>query len=492
MSDIGNQPSNTAFLVDTFSGNGSTTSFTMSIAPATPNSVFVIVSGVVQSPLTYSVVGTSLNFTQAPPVGTNNIVCRYLALPASNVTTTAYRIYTELTATAGQTTFSPASYTPGFIDVYRNGIKLNNSSYTATNGTTIVLNNATNLNDSIVVIGFYVSSVLNAIPNNGGIISSSLLDVGSKTGVGAMQLPSGTTAQRPSAPTGGMLRFNTDSTVTTAELYNGSTWLPLNNLPGSVNNPATSISQLALFNSASGTYYFKYSGTQFTAYVQFNGPSGKAWMHVGTINDSNEGNTNSSAHIWSASFNATQAASPWDDSTTFGTISFTADYKSPAWALAPFVRWGLKDNGGAFRDLFYTNTISSNNSSFSAYWGSLSWGANGSDVANAAYSAGRVFGQSVTSYGVSDPTLLGTRSIVLLKYGERDGVQDTNKDRSMICGYNYAAGDGVDSPEGLGCFTLLSGTQYYRDIVPSANAADNPPSSITGAPLNYTLWITDY
>lgn len=219
MSYIGNQPSNTAFLVDTFSGNGSTTAFTMTIAPATANSVFVIVSGVVQSPLTYSVVGNTLTFSQSPPTGTNNIVCRYLALPASNVTTTAYRNYSEFTATLNQTTFTPSSYTLGFIDVYRNGVKLNNSSYTAANGTTVVLGTAAASGDSIVIISFFVSSVLNAIPNTAGSVGVGNYDVSGQGGTGAFQLPAGTTGQRPGSPSVGMQRWN--STLGQAEIYVG-------------------------------------------------------------------------------------------------------------------------------------------------------------------------------------------------------------------------------------------------------------------------------
>ena len=219
MSYIGNQPFNASFLVDTFSGTGSAVSYTMTIAPAGANSLFVIISGVVQPPSAYSVVGTTLTFSSPPPIGTNNIVCRYLGLPASNVTTTAYRAYTELTATAGQTTFSPAAYTPGFIDVYRNGVKLNNSSFTATNGSTVVLGTAANAGDSIVIIGFYVSSVLNGIPAVAGSITSLNLDVGNQNGTGAVILPNGTTGQRPSGSTG-MVRVN--QTTGYAEYYNGS------------------------------------------------------------------------------------------------------------------------------------------------------------------------------------------------------------------------------------------------------------------------------
>jgi hypothetical protein len=172
MSYIGNEPTTVAFLTDTFSGNGSTVAFTMQVAPATTTSVLVAVTGVVQDPSTYSVVGTTLTFSQAPPTGTSNISVRYLGIPASGVTTTAYRTVTNFTATAGQTTFSVPSYTVGFIDVYRNGVRLAAADYTATNGTTVVLVNAATVGDSVVTESFYVSSVLNAIPATAGAVNT--------------------------------------------------------------------------------------------------------------------------------------------------------------------------------------------------------------------------------------------------------------------------------------------------------------------------------
>ena len=58
---------------DTFSGNGSTTAFTLSEG-ATTNTVDVFVENIRQEPTTaYSVDGTTLTFTAAPVTGTNNI-----------------------------------------------------------------------------------------------------------------------------------------------------------------------------------------------------------------------------------------------------------------------------------------------------------------------------------------------------------------------------------------------------------------------------------
>ena len=179
MSYIGNAPISAAFLVDTFSGTGSQTAYTMTVAPANTSSIIVAVTGVLQDPSTYSVSGTTLTFSAAPPSGTSNISVRYLGIPASGVTTTAYRTVTNFTATAGQTSFSVPSYTVGYIDVYRNGVRLVSTDYTATTGTTVVLTNAATVGDTITTISFYVSSVLNAIPNSTNGVTRANMPVGS-------------------------------------------------------------------------------------------------------------------------------------------------------------------------------------------------------------------------------------------------------------------------------------------------------------------------
>jgi len=141
----------------------------------------VAVSGVVQDPSTYSVSGTTLTFSGAPPSGSSNISVRFLGIPASGVATTAYRTVTEFTATSGQTTFSVPSYTVGYIDVYRNGVLLGSADYTATSGTTVVLNNGCTAGDLVETISFFVSSVLNAIPAVANAVTTSYINNGAVT-----------------------------------------------------------------------------------------------------------------------------------------------------------------------------------------------------------------------------------------------------------------------------------------------------------------------
>lgn len=175
MSYVGATPTTAAFPFDQFSGNGSTTAFTLTYAPASTTSIIVSISGVVQNPNTYSVVGTTLNFSPAPPTGTNNIAVLYLGLPVIGVSSpgnTAYFSSTSFTATAGQTTFTPSgSYTPGFINVIRNGAQLAPANYTATNGTTVVLGNACTAGDIVVIEVFTLTSISNALPLTGGTVT---------------------------------------------------------------------------------------------------------------------------------------------------------------------------------------------------------------------------------------------------------------------------------------------------------------------------------
>jgi len=70
---------------------------------------------------------------------------------------------TSFTATAGlgQTTFTVA-YTPNFVDVFLNGVRLTESEYIASNGTSIILNDAANVGDTIDVTAFQNSGLFDS------------------------------------------------------------------------------------------------------------------------------------------------------------------------------------------------------------------------------------------------------------------------------------------------------------------------------------------
>ena len=95
MAYIGNPVTSTAFVTDYFTGDGTTTAFTLSVAPAGSTSVLAQLGAAMQSPADYSVIGSTITFSAAPPSGVP-IIVRALGVPASGVTTTAYRTVTEI------------------------------------------------------------------------------------------------------------------------------------------------------------------------------------------------------------------------------------------------------------------------------------------------------------------------------------------------------------------------------------------------------------
>jgi hypothetical protein len=65
------------------------------------------------------------------------------------------------TATASQTSFATVGYTPQFIDVYLNGIKLAGEDYTATNGSNIVLTTGAAASDILEYVAYTPFEVAN-------------------------------------------------------------------------------------------------------------------------------------------------------------------------------------------------------------------------------------------------------------------------------------------------------------------------------------------
>ena len=74
------------------------------------------------------------------------------------------------TATANQTSF-PFTYNVGFLDVYINGVKLTTNEFTATNGTSVVLNDGAFVGDQVQFISF------NTTASGGGGGGSGITDV---------------------------------------------------------------------------------------------------------------------------------------------------------------------------------------------------------------------------------------------------------------------------------------------------------------------------
>jgi hypothetical protein len=78
MSYLGALPTSGTFRTEYFSGDNTTTTFNLSFGTGNEASVIVSIYGITQQARTYSLNNGQLVFTQAPPVGSNNIEVRYL------------------------------------------------------------------------------------------------------------------------------------------------------------------------------------------------------------------------------------------------------------------------------------------------------------------------------------------------------------------------------------------------------------------------------
>lgn len=78
MAVIGNALISGSFQSEYYSGNGTTTEFTLTYPHGNESSVIVSISGVKQKTDTYGLVAGKIVFTEAPPSGTNNIEVVYL------------------------------------------------------------------------------------------------------------------------------------------------------------------------------------------------------------------------------------------------------------------------------------------------------------------------------------------------------------------------------------------------------------------------------
>jgi hypothetical protein len=155
MAYIGNPIQSTSFVTDVFTGDAVTTAFTLSRTPASVTSIVIFIDGVKQASIggsgAYTLVGTTLNFTAAPP---NNSVVEVIHLGVQSLvnvpadaTVTANSLAPELraitaeqfTANGTGTTFN-LQYTPissNSVIVTANGVVQYDYSLS---GSTVILN----------------------------------------------------------------------------------------------------------------------------------------------------------------------------------------------------------------------------------------------------------------------------------------------------------------------------------------------------------------
>jgi hypothetical protein len=170
---------------------------------------------------------------------------------------------TSFTATAAQTTFS-ATYTVGFVQVYLNGVFLNGTEFTATNGTTVVLATGATSGDIVETVAYNIVNIGVANSLAGGAASQIVYQTGS-----------GTTGFIANGTSGQVLISNGASVPSWSSTITSPTLVtPVLGTPSSGN-----LSSCTVDGTNAVGYLIIPQNSQSTAYTLVLGDSGKQILH---------------------------------------------------------------------------------------------------------------------------------------------------------------------------------------------------------------------
>lgn len=168
------------FFRNDFTGDGSTVNFVLDYAITNKEIANIFIDGVYQNKDDWSITGSTLTFSSAPPVNAN------IEFIAGLPTTTVPSTFTQGTvvATAGQTVVTVPDYSAvsNPMHIYVNGILLDEGDdYTETTATTITMSSPLDLNDIVtyhiwggIIQGYADASTVNYTPAGAGAVDTTV------------------------------------------------------------------------------------------------------------------------------------------------------------------------------------------------------------------------------------------------------------------------------------------------------------------------------
>ena len=176
MAYIGIDPNVGDITFQRFTGNGNDTAFTLAQSVVSGEALIVTIGNVVQEPgigKAYTAFGTTLTFSAAPANG-DVITVRFFGRAVDQPTSFAMQLF-KYTATASQTAFTGAdangailAFSGNDVDVYLNGIHLDSTDFTPSNGDTITLASGAAVNDELVIRAFRAFTVTDTVSKSSG------------------------------------------------------------------------------------------------------------------------------------------------------------------------------------------------------------------------------------------------------------------------------------------------------------------------------------
>lgn len=176
MAYIGIDPNVGDITFQTFTGDGSTTAFTLAQSVVSGEALIVTIGNVVQEPgvsAAYTAYGNTLTFSAAPANG-DVITVRFFGRAVDQPTSYGMQLF-KYVATASQTAFTGADYNGAIlafsgtdVDVYLNGVHLDSTDYTPSNGDTITLASGAAASDELVIRAYRAFSVTDTVSKSSG------------------------------------------------------------------------------------------------------------------------------------------------------------------------------------------------------------------------------------------------------------------------------------------------------------------------------------
>lgn len=154
----GNNVNEQTIILDSFIGDGTQVSFTLSAHPEDEQYVFISINGIKQQTTAYTVSGNVLTFTEAPAID-DVIETRTFIEATASVILRDYKTYlyqptTNTTTFTGQDLFgNNLEYDLEKLEVFVNGVRLvNGLDYTATTGNSVTIPSGLGAGDTLEIV----------------------------------------------------------------------------------------------------------------------------------------------------------------------------------------------------------------------------------------------------------------------------------------------------------------------------------------------------
>tara|TARA_R110000851_G_scaffold218480_1_gene371394 strand:+ start:1031 stop:2356 length:1326 start_codon:yes stop_codon:yes gene_type:complete len=162
--------------VNVFSGDGTTTTFTLTSAPTSPSLLQITIDGIMQQVSSYTVSGNNLTFYEAPPLNASVETRALVEGEVNAADTTDLNVY-SFTGNGTTTAFTmPEAGIENNVFIYIDGVYQSKATYSIS-GPVVTFSQAPPLNSAIeMVVAAFIETIVN-VPADGSVTTPKLADL---------------------------------------------------------------------------------------------------------------------------------------------------------------------------------------------------------------------------------------------------------------------------------------------------------------------------